>query len=72
MVHSDNKGIFGMINKGITVNPFFMTCLRNLFWLSVTYNLRIIAVHILGMDNIPTDGVSCLHEPSCPLEFFNL
>ena len=39
-----------------------MDCLRELFWLSATYNFTLVPVHILGKENILPDTISRLHE----------
>ena len=71
-VYCDNTAAVAMINKGSTRNPVMMTYLRDLFWLSATYNFRIRAVHIAGKLNTTADHVSRLHEASHFLSFINI
>ncbi|XP_057312267.1 uncharacterized protein LOC130653768 [Hydractinia symbiolongicarpus] len=51
-VYCDNTAAVSMLNKGTTRNPLMMKFLRQLFWLSATYNFRLKVVHVpdaLGM-----------------------
>ena len=52
-----------IINKGSCRSPTVMSALRDLFWLSVTYNFKLHAIHIPGRFNLLPDTISRLHEP---------
>ena len=68
IIHSDNQAAVAMINKGTTANPTVMSWLRGLFWLSATYNFRITATYIPGVDNQCADRISRMHSSSALLE----
>ena len=51
------------MNQGTSRNPTIMECLRYLFWLSVTFNFHLRAIHIKGKYNDKADMLSRLHEP---------
>lgn len=61
-VHCDNVAAVGILNKGTSRNPRVMASLRNIFWLSATFNFKLEAVHISGSKNILADTASRLHE----------
>ena len=62
-IHSDNMTAVSAINKGTSRNPFVMKCLRQLFWLSATYNFHVSARFLAGISNTVADDISRLHEP---------
>ena len=62
-VFSDNTVTVAGVNKGTSRNPLIMECLRYLFWLSVTFNFHLRAIHIKGKYNDKADMLSRLHEP---------
>ena len=64
IVRCDNTAAVAMLNKGSTRHPVMMQFLRGLFWLSATFNFRIKAYHIPGVQNVEADHVSRLHESS--------
>lgn len=39
-----------------------MSFLRELFWLSATYNFQLVAVHLPGKANVFADHVSRMHD----------
>ena len=57
IVHCDNEAAVHIINKGSTANPIVMHALRQLFWLSASYNFRFTAMHIPGRHNVIADAV---------------
>ena len=64
VVHSDNQAAVGMMNKGSTGNSIVMEALRRLFWLSATFNFRLVARYIPGSSNGVADAFSRLNSPS--------
>lgn len=62
-IQSDNVTTVSTINRGTSRDPFLMSCLRILFWLSARYNFHITARHLPGILNTVSDGISRLHEP---------
>lgn len=62
LVHCDNKCAVALINKGSSKNTQVMDSLRRMFWLSVTYNFKIIAQYYPGVENKYADLASRLHE----------
>lgn len=78
-VYCDNTATVSMLNKGTTRNPLMMKFLRQLFWLSATYNFRLKVFHVPGKDNVMADHVSRLHDAgrflaflSCQQKFFSI
>ncbi|MES9970252.1 MAG: reverse transcriptase domain-containing protein [Candidatus Thiodiazotropha sp.] len=63
-IQSDNITTVATINRGTSRNPFLMSCMRNLFWLSAKYNFHVTAKFVRGATNIVADAASRLHEPS--------
>ena len=61
--HSDNMTAVSAINKGTSRNSFVMKCLRQLFWLSATYNFHVSASFLAGISNTVADDISRFHEP---------
>ena len=61
-VFSDNMVTVAGVNQGTSRNPIIMECLRYLFWLSVTFNFHLRAIHIKGKYNDKADMLSRLHE----------
>lgn len=55
LVLSDNTQVVNMINHGISTSKDCMTCIRNIFWLSVKYNCHLVARHIPGKLNVIPD-----------------
>ena len=47
-----------------------MSFLRDLFWISATFNFRITAKYIPGVNNHISDAISRLHEADKLLSFF--
>ena len=70
IIHRDNQVAVAMINKGCTRNPLAMSFLRDFFWLSATFNFRITAKYIPGVNNHIPDAISRLHEADKLLFFF--
>ena len=62
-IHSDNMTAVSAIYKGTSGDPFIMKCLRQLFWLSATYNFHVSAKFLAGISNTVADDISRLHEP---------
>ena len=62
-IQSDNMTTVAAINKGTSRNPFLMSCLRVMFWLSACFNFRITAKFIPGVSNTVADDISRAHEP---------
>lgn len=62
-IQSDNVTAVAAINKGTSRNPFIMRCLRQLFWLSATYNFHVSARFLPGISNTVADDISRLQEP---------
>ena len=62
-VYCDNQAAVGILNKGSCRDPFLMQSLRRIFWLSATFNFKIKAIYLPGVENVLADAVSRLHEP---------
>lgn len=62
IINCDNAATVGCINKCSSRNSILMSFLRELFWLSATYNFHLVARHIPGHLNTKSDRVSRLHE----------
>ena len=63
IIYSDNSVTVACLNKGTSKNSVVMKCLRNLFWLSATYNFHLTSRHIPGISNIAADSASRIHLP---------
>ena len=61
-VFTDSTAAQGIINKGSCKEPLVMQALRELFWLSATYNFHITALHLARQFNQESDWASCLHD----------
>ena len=57
-VYSDNQAAVAIINKGSTRNSHVMRSLRNVFWLSATFNFHLKAVYYPGTRNTLADRAS--------------
>ena len=68
-IQSDNVTSVSTINRCTSANPFIMSCLRTLFWLSAKFNFHITAKHIRGLSNTVADDISRAHEPDRLLKF---
>ena len=64
IIQSDNKTTVAAIRRGTSQNPFLMSALRNLFWLSAQYNFHITSKYICGISNTVADAASRIHEPN--------
>ncbi|CAG2187341.1 unnamed protein product [Mytilus edulis] len=62
IVYCDNAATVSCINKCTSKNAILMSFLRELFWLSATYNFHIIAKHVPGKENVLADHISRLHD----------
>lgn len=60
VVTSDNTTAVASINKGTSKSLAIMRMLRDLFWISVTFNFHLTAEFIPGVDNIIADAASRL------------
>ncbi len=58
LVVSDNTATVAAVNKGSSPSKRIMAMLRDLFWLSATYNFHITAKWIAGVDNTLADAGS--------------
>lgn len=63
ILYSDNSVTVASVNKGTSHNSVVMRCLRNLFWLSASYNFHLTARYIPGVQNVAADSASRLHTP---------
>ena len=63
LVYSDNQAAVGILNRGTAKDPFVMSVMRRIFWLSVWFNFRIRAIYYPGYLNIVADAASRLEEP---------
>ena len=61
-VLTDSECAKCILKKGSTPNKLIMECLRELFWLSATFNFNFYPHFIRGQDNILPDTISRLHE----------
>lgn len=59
---TDSTVAKAIINKGRCKNSYVMNWLRHMFWIMVTNNIRVRAIHIPGCMNQIPDAVSRLHE----------
>ena len=62
-IQSDNITSVATINCCTSKDPFVMSCLRILFWLSAKYNFHITSRYIPGLINTIADNISRAHEP---------
>ncbi|CAC5365146.1 unnamed protein product [Mytilus coruscus] len=69
IVLCDNMATVACINKCTCRNKILMGFLRELFWLSASFNFHIKAVHVPGSSNVLADHISRLQESSS-FEFF--
>ena len=65
VVYTDNQTTMFLINKASSRDSLVMAWLRELFWLSACHNFKITAKFIPGHENIISDTLSRLHDPSC-------
>lgn len=63
-VITDSTVACAIINKGTCKDPLVMMALRRLFWLQVTLNFSLSAIHIPGVLNEIPDCISRLHQPN--------
>ena len=61
-IQSDNMTTVAAINRGTSRNPFLMSCLKVMFWLSACFNFHITAKFIPGGSNTVADDISRAHE----------
>jgi hypothetical protein len=59
---TDNICTRANLSKGSAKNPILMPFLRELFWLSATYNFEISAQYVPGRCNDLPDAISRLHQ----------
>lgn len=71
-VKCDNAASVFAINKGSSRSPLFMSMLRELFWLGITYDFLLTAVHVKGSANVIADMISRLHIRQFAKEFLFL
>ena len=71
-VYCDNTAAVAMLNKGTTRDPIMMVYLRQLFWLSATFNFRLKVFHVPGADNVVADHISRLHDRNHLLPFLGI
>ncbi|XP_076116596.1 uncharacterized protein LOC143084063 [Mytilus galloprovincialis] len=57
-IFCDNSSTVSCINKCTSKNKLLMTFLRELFWLSASYNFHLVAIHLPGKENDMADAVS--------------
>ena len=62
-VCTDSVVAKAVINRGTYRDPYIMSALRYLFWISVEYNFKLHAIHIPGTLNQLPDAISRLPEP---------
>ena len=60
---TDNTQVMWAIRKGRSKNKFSMSWLREIFWMSVEYNISVTAVYISTDDNVLCDSLSRLDKP---------
>ena len=61
-IQTDNVTSAATINRCTSANPFIMSWLRTLFWLSDKFNFHVTAKHIPGLINTVADDVLRIHE----------
>ena len=59
-IHSDNQTAVAIINKGTCKHPRVMDTLRSIFWLTASYNIRLVAHYYPGSHNTLADACSRL------------
>ena len=59
---TDNTAVMHAINSGRSKSKKVMTGLRELFWLSITFNYQISSVYIKSANNIVCDRLSRLND----------
>ena len=69
---TDSTVAKAIINKGRCKNSYVMGWLRHMFWIMVTHNIRVRAIHIPGCLNQIPDSISRLHEPGQVLRLHSL
>ena len=69
---TDSTVAKAIINKGRCKNGYVMGWLRHMFWVMVTFNIRVRAIHIPGSLNQIPDAVSRLHEDGQALRLCSL
>ena len=62
-IQTDNVTSVATINKCTSANPFIMSCLRTIFWLSAKYNFHVTARYLPGLSNTVADSISRINEP---------
>ena len=65
MMVTDNTQVQGWVNTGRSTNPYAMSWLRELFWVSAFYNISIKSSRISSKDNMIADGLSRLNNEDC-------
>ena len=71
-VRTDNVAAMSAINNATSKSQDLMLLVREMFWLCVKFECRITACYIKGVDNIVSDRLSRLHEPSAAMEAWDL
>lgn len=49
------------IRRGVSVNPFSMAWLREIFWVAAMFNIELIPVRVSSEENILADALSRLN-----------
>ena len=55
---TDNTQVVAALNTGRSANAVSMSLLRDIFWQSVIFNCRLVAIYLPGKDNIIADALS--------------
>ena len=63
IVRTDNTTTLSAINKSTSSNQLAMQWLRQLFWLSATYNFHVTSRYIPTVANTLADAISRIHDP---------
>lgn len=58
VIHCDNAAVVSVLNSHKTRDMYLLACCRNIWLLLAQYNIRLVAVHVPGSDNIIADALS--------------
>ena len=62
VVYTDNQTTQHLLNKATSRDHIVMSWLREIFWLSATFNFHLTARYIPGHENVISDTLSRLHD----------
>ena len=63
LIFCDNEAVVQVVGNNRTKDPFLAACLRNVWMITITYDIAITVRHTAGVKNIIADALSRLFSP---------